>query len=143
MKAVIHLQYGEPEVLQVTAIERPVPKKNEVLIRVKAAGLDYGQWHLMAGKSYVVGLSTELTRRKQRVLGKDVSGVVEAVGAEVTRFNVGDTVFGASSQTFAEFAGAREIGWPPSAGSTSRLNNYIGTPLAPSLLPGFLGCVLC
>ena len=108
MKAVVHSQYGNPEVLQVTTLERPVPKKNEVLIRVKAAGLDYGQWHLMAGEPYALRLATGLTKPKQRVLGMDVSGVVEAVGAEVTRFKVGDAVFGASSRTFAEFTCARE-----------------------------------
>jgi NADPH:quinone reductase-like Zn-dependent oxidoreductase len=104
----MHSQYGNPEVLQVTTLERPVPQKNEVLIRVKAAGLDYGQWHLMAGKPYALRLATGLTKPKQRVLGMDVSGAVEAVGAEVTRFKVGDAVFGAASRTFAEFTCARE-----------------------------------
>ena len=108
MKAVIHSRYGNPEVLQVTTIEPPVPHRNEVLIRVKAAGLDYGQWHLMAGEPYAVRLATGLTKPKQRVLGMDVSGVVEAVGAAVTRFKVGDAVFGAVSRTFAEFTSARE-----------------------------------
>jgi NADPH:quinone reductase-like Zn-dependent oxidoreductase len=101
MKALTHSRYGNPEVLQVTMIERPVPQKNEVLIRVKAAGLDFGQWHLMAGKPYAVRLATGPTKPKQPVLGVDVSGVVEAVGAEVKRFKVGDAVFGASSRTFA------------------------------------------
>ena len=108
MKAIIHSHYGNPEVLQVATLERPVPKENEVLIRVKAAGLDYGQWHLMAGQPYVMRLATGLTKPNQRVLGMDVSGVVEAVGAGVTRFKVGDAVFGAASRTFAEFTCARE-----------------------------------
>lgn len=108
MKAVVHSRYGNADVLQVTTLERPVPRKNEVLIRVKAAGLDYGQWHLMAGQPYAMRLATGLTKPQQRVLGTDVSGVVEAVGAEVTRFAVGDAVFGAASRTFAEFACARE-----------------------------------
>ena len=108
MKAIIHAQYGGAEVLQVTTLECPVPQKNEVLIRVKAAGLDYGQWHLMSGQPYVMRLATGLTRPKQRVLGMDVSGMVEAVGAAVTRFQVGDAVFGASSRTFAEYTCARE-----------------------------------
>jgi NADPH:quinone reductase-like Zn-dependent oxidoreductase len=108
MKAVIHSRYGNPEVLQVTTLERPVPQQNEVLIRVKAAGIDYGQWHLMAGMPHAMRLATGLTKPRQRVLGMDVSGVVEAVGAEVTRFQVGDAVFGASSRTFAEFTCARE-----------------------------------
>lgn len=108
MKAVIHSRYGDPEVLHVTLLERPVPQKNEVLIRVKAAGLDYGQWHLMSGTPYLMRLATGLTKPAQRVLGRDVSGVVEAVGAEVTRFKVGDAVFGAAARTFAEFTCARE-----------------------------------
>jgi NADPH:quinone reductase-like Zn-dependent oxidoreductase len=108
MKAIIHSRYGNPEVLQLATLERPVPRKNEVLIRVMAAGLDYGQWHLMAGKPYAVRLATGLTKPRQRVLGVDVSGVVEAVGADVTRFKVGDAVFGASARTFAEFTCPRE-----------------------------------
>lgn len=108
MKAVIHSQYGNPEVLQVATLARPVPQENEVLIRVQAAGLDYGQWHLMAGQPYAVRLATGLTKPKRRVLGMDVSGVVEAVGTGVTRFAVGDAVFGAASGSFAEFACARE-----------------------------------
>ena len=108
MKAVTRSEYGDADVLRVTRVERPVPQKNEVLIRVKAAGLDYGQWHLMAGSPFAMRLATGLTKPKQHVLGMDLSGVVEAVGAEVTRFKVGDAVFGASSRTFAEFTCARE-----------------------------------
>lgn len=108
MKAIVHSQYGNPEVLHVSTLERPVPKKNEVLIRVKAAGVDYGQWHLMAGKPYAVRLATGVTRPRPRVLGMDVSGVVEAVGAEVTRFAIGDAVYGVASGTFAQFTCARE-----------------------------------
>jgi NADPH:quinone reductase-like Zn-dependent oxidoreductase len=108
VKAIIHTHYGNPDVLQLTTLERPVPQNNEVLVRVMAAGLDYGQWHLMTGTPYVMRLATGLTKPKQQVLGKDVSGVVEAVGAEVTRFKIGDAVFGAASRTFAEFTCARE-----------------------------------
>lgn len=108
MKAVLHSRYGNADVLQVAALERPVPRRNEVLVRVMAAGVDYGQWHLMTGKPYVMRLATGLTKPRQRVRGLDVSGVVEAVGAGVTRFKVGDAVFGAASRTFAEFTCARE-----------------------------------
>lgn len=108
MKAVVHARYGNPDVLQVTSLRRPVPKSNEVLIRVHAAGLDYGQWHLMTGTPYVARLATGLTKPRQPVLGMDLSGVVEAVGAGVTRFKIGDAVFGAASRTFAEFTCARE-----------------------------------
>lgn len=108
MKAVIRSEYGGPDVLRVTTIERPVPKKHEVLVRVQAAGLDYGQWHLMAGQPYAMRLATGLAKPRQHALGLDVSGVVEAVGAAVTRFQVGDAVFGVSSGSFAEFTCARE-----------------------------------
>jgi NADPH:quinone reductase-like Zn-dependent oxidoreductase len=62
----------------------------------------------MSGKPYAIRLATGLAKPKQRVLGMDVSGLVEAVGAEVTRFEAGDAVFGAASRTFAEFTCARE-----------------------------------
>lgn len=108
MRAVVRSRYGDADVLDVAPVERPVPRRNEVLIRVMAAGLDYGQWHLMTGRPYAMRLATGLTRPRQRGLGVDVSGVVEAVGAGVTRFEVGDAVFGAASATYAEFACARE-----------------------------------
>ena len=108
MKAVVRSEYGDADVLRITRLERPVPQKNEVLIRVMAAGLDRGQWHLMTGRPYAMRLATGLTKPKHHGLGMDVSGVVEAVGAEVTRFKIGDAVFGASSRTFAEFTCARE-----------------------------------
>jgi NADPH:quinone reductase-like Zn-dependent oxidoreductase len=152
MKAITHSQYGNAEVLQVTTLERPVPQKNEVLIRVKAAGLDYGQWHLMSGKPYAMRLATGLTKPKQRVLGKDVSGVVEAVGAAVTRFKVGDAVFGASSRTFAEFTCAREdqICLKPerlsfeqaSASAISGVTALLGLRDVARVLPGQSVCVI-
>lgn len=152
MKALTHSRYGNPEVLQVTMIERPVPQKNEVLIRVKAAGLDYGQWHLMAGKPYAVRLATGLAKPKQRVLGVDVSGVVEAVGAEVTRFQVGDAVFGAASRTFAELACAREDQLCPkperlsfeqaAAAAVSGVTALIGLRDVARVLPGQSVCVI-
>lgn len=108
MRAVVRSRYGDAHVLEVARVERPVPRKDEVLIRVMAAVLDYGQWHLMTGRPYVMRLATGLTRPRQRVLGMDVSGVVEAVGAGVTRFVVGDPAFGAAARTFAEFTCARE-----------------------------------
>jgi NADPH:quinone reductase-like Zn-dependent oxidoreductase len=152
MKAVIHARYGNAEVLQVTTLERPVPRNNEVLIRVKAAGLDYGQWHLMAGKPYAVRLATGLTKPRQRVLGMDLSGVVEAVGAEVTRFKVGDAVFGASSRTFAEFTCAREdqlclkperLSFEQAAASAiSGVTALIGLSDVAQLKPGQSVCVI-
>jgi NADPH:quinone reductase-like Zn-dependent oxidoreductase len=108
MKAIVQSQYGEADVLSVATLERPQPKEDEVLVRVKAAGIDYGVWHLMSGKPYIMRLGTGLFAPRERQLGMDVSGVIEAVGAAVTRFKVGDEVFGAARRTFAEFTCARE-----------------------------------
>ena len=152
MKAVIRTQYGDAKVLKVTTLERPVPQKNEVLVRVRAAGLDYGQWHLMTGEPYVMRLATGLTKPKQPVLGTDVSGVVEAVGAEVTRFKVGDAVFGAASRTFAEFTCAREdqlclkperLSFEQAAASAiSGVTALIGLRDVARVLPGQSVCVI-
>lgn len=108
MRAVIRRRYGGAELLELATLPRPVPRKDEVLVRVVAAGLDQGQWHLMTGQPYAMRLATGLIRPQQQVMGKDLSGIVEAVGAEVTRFKVGDAVFGASAGSFAEYSCARE-----------------------------------
>jgi NADPH:quinone reductase-like Zn-dependent oxidoreductase len=152
MKAVTHSQYGHPEVLQVMALEPPVPQKNEVLIRVQAAGLDYGQGHLMTGKPYAMRLATGLTQPKQRVLGLDVSGVVQDIGAEVTRFKVGDAVFGTASGSFAEFSCAREdqlclkperLSFEQAAASAvSGVTALIGLRDVAKLKPGQAVCVI-
>jgi NADPH:quinone reductase-like Zn-dependent oxidoreductase len=108
MTAVVQRRYGSADVLRTERITRPVAGPGEVLVRVEAAGLDRGTWHLMAGKPYAVRLVTGMRRPRQPVSGKDVAGVVVAVGATVTRFSVGDEVFGIGVGTFAELAVARE-----------------------------------
>ncbi len=108
MKAVIQKEYGTADVLTVGEIERPSIDANEVLVHVGAAGLDRGTWHLMAGLPYAARLVVGLRAPKNPVPGLDVSGVVVAVGSDVTRFRPGDEVFGISRGSFAEFAAARE-----------------------------------
>ena len=84
-------------------------RDDEVLVRVHAAGLDRGTWHLMAGQPYLIRLmGYGLRAPKNRVPGLDVAGTVVAIGADVTRFAVGDEVFGVSRGSFAEYACARE-----------------------------------
>ncbi|MGB7979696.1 MAG: NAD(P)-dependent alcohol dehydrogenase [Candidatus Nanopelagicales bacterium] len=101
--------YGSADLLEVTTIDRPTIAPDEVLIEVQAAGLDRGVWHLMTGKPYLMRiLGYGLTRPKNAVPGLDVAGRVEAIGAEVTRFAVGDQVFGIGTGTYAEFAAAKE-----------------------------------
>ncbi|MER7826235.1 NAD(P)-dependent alcohol dehydrogenase [Streptomyces sp. NPDC096097] len=108
MKAIVQDVYGPPEVLRMEEMERPVPRRGEVLVRVRAAGVDQGVWHLMAGKPYAVRAVSGLRRPRTRVRGMDVAGVVEAVGPDVTRFRPGDEVYGNCSGSFAEYARAKE-----------------------------------
>jgi NADPH:quinone reductase-like Zn-dependent oxidoreductase len=110
MRAVVQDRYGAPERLELRTVPRPTPGDRQVLIRVEAAGVDRGVWHLTTGMPYVVRLAGYgLTRPKQPIPGMDVAGTVAAVGNEVTRFAVGDEVMGVGSGTFAEFALADEV----------------------------------
>jgi len=109
MRAIVQHEYGSADVLRVEEIDRPTIKSDEVLIRVHAAGLDRGTWHFMAGMPYLFRLMGPGVRKpKNPVLGLDVAGTVVAVGADVSRFGVGDEVFGISRGSFAEYAAARE-----------------------------------
>lgn len=109
MKAVVQDVYGSTDVLELRDIDPPAVGDGDVLVRVHAAGLDAGVWHLMTGLPYLLRLGGfELRAPKNRVRGLDVAGHVEAVGRKVTRFQVGDQVFGACDGSFAEYACARE-----------------------------------
>jgi len=109
MSAMVAGAYGSADVLRLQSIERPEIGDGEVLVRVRAAGLDRGVWHLMTGKPYLIRLmGFGLRRPKNPVMGQEVSGTVAAVGKSVTRFRVGDEVFGIGQGTFAEYARARE-----------------------------------
>ena len=109
MRAVVQDAYGDAEVLRLA--ERPLPRAlrdDEVLVRVHAAGLDRGTWHLMTGTPYAVRLVMGLRRPKQPIPGLDLAGTVAAVGTAVTRFAPGDEVYGIGTGTFAEYAVAKE-----------------------------------
>ena len=108
MRAIVQDTYGEAEVLHEAEIDRPEPGAKDVLIKVHAAGLDRGTWHLMTGKPYLARLAIGFRAPRNPVPGFDVAGTVVEVGSEVTRFSVGDEVFGAGKGTFAEYAVARE-----------------------------------
>ena len=104
MKAIVRDEYGSVEVLQFREIDRPEINDDEVLVRVHAAGVDRGVWHLMAGLPYPIRLAGFGVRApKNPVIGADVAGTVEAVGADVTRFQPGDEVFGIGQGSFAEY----------------------------------------
>jgi NADPH:quinone reductase-like Zn-dependent oxidoreductase len=110
MKAIVQKEYGEAErVLRLEEIDRPVIGRDEVLLRVRAAGVDRGVWHVMSGLPYPIRLAGYgLRAPKTPVPGMDVAGVVEAVGSDVTKFQPGDEVFGIGKGAFAEYARALE-----------------------------------
>ncbi len=108
MKAVIRDAYGSVDVLRVGDTPKPVPDAGEVLVRVVAAGVDQGVWHLMAGMPYAMRLAGFGVRApKNRLLGYDVAGRVEAVGENAGPFQPEDEVFGTCRGSFAEYAVAR------------------------------------
>lgn len=108
MKAIVQDAYGSPNVLKLADINKPEPGDNEALVRVHAAGVDRGVWHLMTGLPYLARLAFGFRAPKTPVPGMDLAGVVEAVGGNVTRFQPGDEVFGIGKGTFAEYACAPE-----------------------------------
>jgi len=109
MQAIVQDRYGSVDVLRFARIARPEIADNEVLVRVQAAGLDRGTWHMMAGKPYLLRvLGFGFRKPKNPVPGIDVAGTVIAVGSAVTRFAPGDEVFGMARGSFAEYAAARE-----------------------------------
>ena len=108
MRAIVRSSYGTADTLSIGEIDRPAIGAGDVLVEVRAAGLDRGVWHLMAGMPYAVRLGFGLRAPKNPVPGFELAGVVAAVGADVTRFEVGDEVFGIGRGSFAEFTAAPE-----------------------------------
>lgn len=107
MRAVVRLRYGGVKVIELEQILRTRIAADEVLLRVHAAGLDRGAWHLMTGRPYLLRLGFGIFRPREHGLGREVAGTVLEVGAAVTRFSVGDDVFGIGTATFAEYAAAK------------------------------------
>jgi NADPH:quinone reductase-like Zn-dependent oxidoreductase len=108
MKAIVHHDYGSPDVLRYEDVEKPTPGDDDVLIKVRAASVNPFDWHVMRGTPYVMRMQAGLRKPKDIRLGVDVAGQVEAVGTNVTQFKPGDRVFGAGRGTFAEYACASE-----------------------------------
>jgi NADPH:quinone reductase-like Zn-dependent oxidoreductase len=108
VKAIVQDVYGSAEVLELREVDTPLPKDNEVLVRVFAAGAGPDVWHLMTGTPYMMRvMGFGLRRPKVRVRGWDVAGRVEAVGREVTTLRPGDEVYGICDGSFAEYACVR------------------------------------
>ena len=104
MKAIVQDRYGSPDVLELRDVAVPVVKADEVLVRVSAAAVNTGDWHLMRGIPYVMRLGFGLRTPRRAIPGMDIAGRVEAVGADVSRLKVGEDVFGWCKGAFAEYA---------------------------------------
>ena len=105
MRAIVQDNYGpSPDVLELREIDKPLVGEKDVLVRVRAAGVDQGVWHVMAGLPYPIRIAGYgLRSPKNPVRGLDVAGIVESVGATVTSFQPGDEVFGTCRGSFAEY----------------------------------------
>ena len=110
MKAVVHRCYGTADVLKVEDVPKPIPGDYGVLVKVHAASVNPLDWHLLRGDPYLMRMGTGLGAPKDSRLGVDFAGTVEAVGKKVTRFKVGDAVFGGRDGALAEYVTVREAG---------------------------------
>jgi NADPH:quinone reductase-like Zn-dependent oxidoreductase len=112
MKAIVYRKYGSPDVLEYGDADKPVPKDDEVLIKVEAAALNAYDWHLMRGQPFIARMSGGLSKPKNTILGEDVAGRIVEVGPKAGSFKPGDEIFGdiasCGSGGFAEYARARE-----------------------------------
>jgi NADPH:quinone reductase-like Zn-dependent oxidoreductase len=108
MKAIVQTRYGSPDVLQLKDVDEPAVGDDQVLIRVQAAAVNIGDWHLLRGVPYVIRLVAGLRRPRREIPGLDIAGQVESVGQNVRQFRPGDEVFGWCKGAFAEYACAAE-----------------------------------
>ena len=114
MKAIVYTEYGTPDVLKLEEVEKPSPGEDEVLVEIRAASVNFPDWALLRGKPFLVRLmSGGILKPKNRILGADIAGRIEAVGRSVTLFRPGDAVFGdisaCGSGGFAEYVSVPEI----------------------------------
>lgn len=120
MRAILQSSYGSTDKLRLGDTARPSPGVGEVLVKVHAAGIDRGTWHLMTGRPYLMRLmGFGFWAPKNEVLGRDLAGTVVAVGRDVTRFSPGEAVFGIGEGTFAEYALAKAAKLSPKPRSLS------------------------
>jgi NADPH:quinone reductase-like Zn-dependent oxidoreductase len=119
MQAIVYRHYGSPGVLRCEEIEKPKPRDNEVLIKVRAASVNPLDWHFMRGMPYLLRIGIGLRTPRSPQLGVDVAGQVEEVGRNVTRFKPGDDVFGACRGAFAEYARTPESKLAPKPSSVT------------------------
>lgn len=104
MKAVVYTEYGSPDVLKLNDVEKPEPKDNEVLIKIKTTAVNSGDWRLRKADPFMVRLFFGLFKPKKNILGVVLSGVVEKTGKDVTRYKTGDQVYGLSDKLMGAYA---------------------------------------
>jgi NADPH:quinone reductase-like Zn-dependent oxidoreductase len=109
MKAIVRDRYGSPAVMKLEEVDRPEVADDAVLVRVRATSVNAYDWHMLRGKPYLARLGEGLRGPKTAVLGIDVAGTVEAVGADVTHVKPGNDVFGVRSGAFAEYVAGRNM----------------------------------
>jgi NADPH:quinone reductase-like Zn-dependent oxidoreductase len=127
MKAIVQDRYGSPDVLALRDVDKPVVNDGEVLVRVHAAAVNIGDWHLLRGIPYIMRMAFGLLKPRRVIPGMDIAGRVEAVGADVRRFAPGDEVFGWCKGAFAEYACTAESNLlPKPAGLTFEQSAAVG-----------------
>jgi NADPH:quinone reductase-like Zn-dependent oxidoreductase len=110
MKAITYRCYGSPDILSLEDIAKPVPADDEVLVRIRTAAVNPLDWHFMRGEPYLMRLMSGIGKPRDSRLGVDFAGIVESVGADVTRFKPGDEVLGGLTGAFAEYLTVAEDG---------------------------------
>ena len=114
MKAIVIDRYGEPDVLRLEEVDKPVAGDGQVLVRVRASSVNPYDWHLFTGRPKLFRAAFGLLRPRHRILGADLAGQVEAVGANVTRFAPGDEVYGLTTAgAYAEYVAVAEAELAP------------------------------
>ena len=104
VKAIVYTKYGSPDVLELKEVEKPTPKEDEVLVKIHAAAANPLDWHYMRATPFVMRFVSGLLKPKNKILGADIAGQVEAVGTNVKQFQAGDEVYGdISKRGFAEY----------------------------------------
>jgi NADPH:quinone reductase-like Zn-dependent oxidoreductase len=109
MKAIAYDKYGPPDVLKLRDVNKPTVKNGEVLVRIRAAAVNPGDWFYLLGEPYIMRIAVGLLTPRNRVLGRAVAGQIQEAGSKVTRFRPGDEVFAEISKGgFAEYASVSE-----------------------------------
>jgi len=109
MKAIVRTKYGSPDVLELREIDKPVPKDNQVLVKIHSVSVNPLDWHILRGKPFLVRMmGFGFLKPKQQILGADIAGRVETVGRNVVQFKAGDEVFGSGMGGFGEYGCFRE-----------------------------------